>query len=133
MLAPNKPHIRWEFSPARQNRAHSEQPSQKTGPFPYRLANSLLNAVLPKYLHRAAFATDAFERGPLREVLDEDPRPFDLGNAHLQASFQVLAYPARFRVGFLSNLLGSWVVWQVRVVRNRAGDGASISRHRTAG
>jgi len=50
---PNNSQIRWAPAPARQNRAHSEQPSQKTGHFPYRFANSLLNAVLPKGLRKA--------------------------------------------------------------------------------
>ena len=53
-MIPKNPQIRREPAPARQNRAHSEQPSQKTGCFPYRFANSLLNAVLPKRLRKAA-------------------------------------------------------------------------------
>jgi len=28
----------------------------------------------------------------------------------------ILAHPIRFSAGFLINLLGSWVVWQVRVI-----------------
>ncbi len=46
---------------------------------------------------------------------------------------QILAHPVRFPAGFLSNLLGSWVVWQVRVVRTRAGDSTPIFRHYTTG
>ena len=29
---------------------------------------------------------------------------------------QILAHPIRFPAGFLINLLGFWVVWQVRVI-----------------
>jgi len=52
-LTPNNSQIRWAPAPDRQNRAYSEQPSQKTGHFPYRFANSLLNAVLLKCLRKA--------------------------------------------------------------------------------
>ena len=37
---------------------------KKTGYFPYRSANSLLNTVFPKDLRRTTFVTGAFERRP---------------------------------------------------------------------
>ena len=77
-MIPKNPQIRREPSPARENRAHSEQPSQKTGCFPYRLVNSLLNAVLPKDLRKAIFNTGAFERRPSRQTLAQDPRALQL-------------------------------------------------------
>ncbi len=52
----------WVSRAGDQNRAHSEQPSQKTGCFPYRSANSLLNAALPKDLQFQTLQLHAAER-----------------------------------------------------------------------
>ena len=57
------PHIGWVSCTATQNRAHSEQAVQRTGHIPYRLANSLLNAVLMKRLLYSAFATGSLGSG----------------------------------------------------------------------
>ena len=54
---PTKSHLRWVLGPANQNRAHSEQAPRKTGHYSYRLANFLLDAISPKGLLRAIFAS----------------------------------------------------------------------------
>ena len=56
---PINSHFHWVSRPGGQNRAHSEQPLKKTGYFPYRSANSLLNTVFPKDLRRTTLNTGA--------------------------------------------------------------------------